>query len=135
MSPTHSTVSETAADRLVRVLTDRRDVLKQFDARVDPVLLLDDVISLVRQASALLQQPVELPVKLSKAALATGYSADYLRRLVGANRIPKHGDAPLRVKISECPHKNTGAAERARALVASSSTRVRVNPANKPRAS
>jgi hypothetical protein len=76
---------------------------EQMGATVNAAALTRTIVADLREIR---RRTEEATVSLTAAALATGYSADHLARLVKTGKLTNHGrkHAP-RVKVSECPRK------------------------------
>jgi hypothetical protein len=83
-----------------------RDRFGRYRQLVDPIPLLDEVLADVR---ALLDADGDAPLNLTAAAVESGYSADYLGRLVKNGAIPNAGrpNAPS-IRRSDLPRKAGG---------------------------
>jgi hypothetical protein len=80
-----------------------RTRLSKYGQRVDPVLLLDDIL---RDVTAVLDAGTDELLTLRQAARESGYSADHLGRLVKTGAIPNAGrpHAP-RIRRRDLPRK------------------------------
>lgn len=96
-------------------IAERRAQLAGLRAQVDAAAVYDEILQWIRDVHL----PDEAPVSLVRAAIATGYSADHLGRLVRDGQLKNHGrhGRPL-VRLSECPRRTVGSsAQPARGII------------------